>query len=96
MNTKKRAHKGSAEKTARDNRRAARRHYSAEEKIRIVLEGLRSEDSTAELRRKEGINQNRYYRWSREFLEAGKKRLAGNTVREATSDEVKDLLHSRW
>ena len=65
-------------------------------KIRIVLEGLRSEDSTAELRRKEGINQNRYYRWSREFLEAGKKRLAGDTVREATSDEVKDLLLSRW
>ena len=65
-------------------------------KIRIVLEGLRSEDSTAELRRKEGINPNRYYRWSREFLEAGKKRLAGDTVREATSDEVKDLLLSRW
>ena len=95
MNTKKRAHKGSAEKAVCDIRRATRRHYSAEEKIRIVLEGLRSEDSTAELRRKEGINQNRYYRWSREFLEAGKKRLAGDTVLEATSDEVKDLLLSR-
>ena len=96
MNTKKQTHKSSAEKTVRGIDRATRRHSSAEEKIRIVLEGLRSEDSTAELRRKEGINQNRHYRWSREFLEAGKKRLAGNTVREATSDEVKDLLLSRW
>src|SRR5262249_25827608 len=63
----------------------------AEEKIRIVLEGLRGEDSIAELCRKEGINQNLYYRWSKEFLEAGKKRLAGDTAREATSDEVKEL-----
>jgi transposase len=62
-----------------------------EEKIRIVLEGLRGEDSIAELCRKEGINQNLYYRWSKEFLEAGKKRLAGDTAREATSDEVKEL-----
>jgi transposase-like protein len=67
----------SAKKTVRDIRRAARRHHSAEEKIRIVLEGLRGEDSIAELCRKEGINQNLYYRWSKEFLEAGKKRLAG-------------------
>ena len=81
----------SAEKTVRDIRRATRRHHSAEEKIRIVLEGLRGEDSIAELCRKEGINQNLYYRWSKEFLEAGKKRLAGDTVREATSDEVKEL-----
>src|SRR5712692_5481092 len=81
----------SAEKTVRDIRRATRRHHSAEEKIRIVLEGLRGEDSIAELCRKEGINQNRYYRWSKEFLEAGKKRLAGDTAREATSDEVKEL-----
>src|SRR6476660_8205229 len=81
----------SAEKTVRDIRRATRRHHSAEEKIRIVLEGLRGEDSTAELCRKEGINQNLYYRWSKEFLEAGKKRLAGDTAREATSDEVKEL-----
>src|SRR6478752_7334546 len=81
----------SAEKTVRDIRRATRRHHSAEEKIRIVLEGLRGEDSIAELCRKEGINQNLYYRWSKEFLEAGKKRLAGDTAREATSDEVKDL-----
>src|ERR1700747_235001 len=68
----------SAEKTVRDIRRATRRHHSAEEKIRIVLEGLRGEDSIAELCRKEGINQNLYYRWSKEFLEAGKKRLAGD------------------
>src|SRR5258707_359260 len=81
----------SAEKTVRDIRRATRRHHSAEEKIRIVLEGLRGEDSIAELVRKEGINQNLYYRWSKEFLEAGKKRLAGDTAREATSDEVKEL-----
>ena len=77
--------------TVRDIRRAARRHFSAEEKIRIVLEGLRGEDSIAELCRKEGIAQNLYYRWSKEFLEAGKKRLAGDTAREATSDEVKTL-----
>ena len=81
----------SAEKTVRDIRRATRRHHSAEEKIRIVLEGLRGEVSIAELCRKEGINQNLYYRWSKEFLEAGKKRLAGDTAREATSDEVKKL-----
>src|SRR5215469_5613493 len=81
----------SAEKTVRDIRRATRRHHSAEEKIRIVLEGLRGEDSIAELCRKEGINQNLYYRWSKEFLEAGKKRLAGDMAREATSDEVKEL-----
>jgi transposase len=81
----------SAEKTVRDIRRATRRRFSAEDKIRIVLEGLRGEDSIAELCRKESINQNLYYRWSKEFLEAGKKRLAGDTVREATSDEVKVL-----
>ena len=81
----------SAEETVRDIRRATRRQFSAEEKIRIVLEGLRGEDSIAELCRKEGIAQNLYYRWSKEFLEAGKKRLAGDTAREATSDEVKTL-----
>src|ERR1700722_17862309 len=81
----------SAEKTVRDVRRATRRHHSAEEKVRIVLEGLRGEDSIAELCRKEGINQNLYYRWSKDFLEAGKKRLAGDTAREATSDEVKEV-----
>ena len=65
--------------------------FSAEDKIRIVLEGLRGEDSIAELCRREGIVQNLYYRWSKDFLEAGKKRLAGDTARAATSDEVKDL-----
>jgi transposase len=91
MMTRKDNQKHSAEKTVRDIRRATRRHYSAEEKIRIVLEGLRGEDSIAELCRREGINTNIYYRWSKEFLEAGKKRLAGDTAREATSDEVKNL-----
>jgi transposase len=81
----------SAEKAVRDIRRATRRRFSAEDKIRVVLEGLRGEDSIAELCRKEGIAQNLYYRWSKEFLEAGKKRLAGDTAREATSDEVKGL-----
>ena len=79
------------DKTVRDIRRATRRKFSAEEKIRIVLEGLRGEETIAELCRKDGIAQNLYYRWSKEFLEAGKKRLAGDTAREATSDEVKDL-----
>ena len=83
--------KESAEKAIRDIRRATRRQYSAEEKILIVLEGLRGESSIAELCRKEGINQNLYYRWSKEFLEAGKKRLAGDTAREANSDVVKEL-----
>ena len=59
--------------------------------MRIVLEGLRGEESIAELCRREGLNSNVYYRWSKEFMEAGKKRLAGDTVREATSDEVKEL-----
>src|SRR3954452_24654891 len=80
-----------AEKVVQDIRRATRKHYSAEEKIRIVLEGLRGEDSIAELCRREGIAQNLYYRWSKDFLEAGKKRLAGDTARAATSDEVNDL-----
>jgi transposase len=80
-----------AEKRVRDIRRATRRQYSAEEKIRIVIAGLRGENSIAELCRKEGINQNLYYRWSKDFLEAGKKRLAGDTAREATGDEVKEI-----
>ena len=83
--------KDSTEKTIRDIRRATRKRYSPEEKIRIVLEGLRGEDSIAELCRREGINSNVYYRWSKEFMEAGKKRLSGDTVREATTDEVKIL-----
>jgi transposase len=80
-----------AEQVVKDIRRATRKHYSAEEKIRIVLEGLRGEDSIAELCRREGIPPNVYYRWSKDFLEAGKKRLSGDTTREATSDEVKGL-----
>jgi transposase len=80
-----------ADAVVKEIRRATRRRSSAEEKIRIVLDGLRGEDSIAELCRREGIVQNLYYRWSKEFLEAGKKRLAGDTVREASSDEVKDL-----
>mgnify|MGYP000474614913 CR=1 FL=1 len=81
----------SAERVVRDIRRKTRRRFSAEEKIRIVLEGLRGEESIAALCRREGLNPNLYYRWSKDFLEAGKKQLAGDTVREATSDEVKDL-----
>jgi transposase len=83
--------KQSTEAAVREIRRRARRRFSAEEKIRIVLEGLRGEMSVAELCRREGIASNLYYRWSKEFLEAGKKRLNGDTVREATSEEVKVL-----
>jgi transposase len=85
------AKKESAEKAIKDIRRKTRRRFSAEEKIRIVMEGLRAEDSVAELCRREGISANLYYRWSKDFLEAGKKRLAGDTTREATSSEVVDL-----
>ena len=83
--------KQSSEAAVREIRRRARRRFSAEEKIRIVLEGLRGEESIAALCRREGIAANLYYRWSKEFLEAGKKRLNGDTVREATSNEVKVL-----
>lgn len=83
--------KPSTEAAVRDIRRRTRRKFSPEEKIRIVLEGLRGEQSVADLCRREGIASNLYYRWSKDFLEAGKKQLAGDTVREATSDEVKDL-----
>jgi transposase len=83
--------KPSAEAAVRDIRRKTRRKFSAEEKIRIVLEGLRGEQSVSELCRREGIAATLYYRWSKDFLEAGKKRLAGDVVREATSTEVKDL-----
>src|SRR6202022_1899274 len=91
MRSKVERHSEEAEKAVREIRRATRRQYSAEEKVRIVIAGLRGEDGIAELCRKEGINQNLYYRWSKDFLEAGKKRLAGDTAREATSDEVKGL-----
>lgn len=83
--------KRSVEQSVRDIRRRTRKKYSAEEKIRIVLEGLRGEDSIAELCRREGINSNVYYRWSKDFLEAGKKRLSGDTEREANTTEVKGL-----
>ncbi len=83
--------KPSAEKVIKDIRRVTRKHYGAEEKIRIVLDGLRGEDSIAALCRREGIAESLYYNWSKEFLEAGKKRLAGDTARAATSDEVKVL-----
>ena len=94
MNKKRTTTKSTKENTdklVRDIRRNTRKSYSAEEKIRIVMEGLRGEYSIAELCRREGIHQNLYYRWSKEFLEAEKKRLAGDTVREASSGEVKDL-----
>ena len=80
-----------AETAVRDIRRKTRKQYSAEEKIRIVLSGLRGEDSIAELCRREGIAESLYYSWSKEFLEAGKKRLSGDTARQASSGEVKDL-----
>jgi len=79
------------EKIVREIKRKTRRKFSSEEKIRIVLEGLRGEESIAELCRREGISPNLYYNWSKEFLEAGKKRLKGNTKREATSGEVIEL-----
>ena len=96
MNEKTLYAKDSAEKTVRDVRRRTRRKFSAEEKIPIVLAGLRGEDSVAELRRKEGINQNLYYRWSKDFLEAGKKRLSGDTSRQANTEEVKNLRHAAY
>jgi transposase len=83
--------KQSTEAAVREIRRRTRRKFSPEEKVRIVLEGLRGEQSVSELCRREGIAANLYFRWSKEFLEAGKKQLAGDTVREATSDEVKGL-----
>jgi transposase len=79
------------EKVVREIKRKTRRKFSSEEKIRIVLEGLRGEESIAELCRREGLSPNLYYNWSKEFLEAGKRRLQGNTKREATSGEVTDL-----
>ena len=91
MRQKPGTRKSHGEKVVKDIRRATRKQYSAEEKIRIVLDGLKGEDSIAELCRREGIAQSLNYSWSKEFLEAGKKRLAGDTARAATSTEVKDL-----
>jgi transposase len=79
------------ESVVREIRRKTRRRFSSEEKIRIVLEGLKGEESITELCRREGISPNLYYNWSKEFLEAGKRRLKGDTKREATSSEVGDL-----
>jgi transposase len=80
-----------SERLVRDIRRATRKQYSAEEKIRIVLDGLRGDATISELCRREGIAESLYYSWSKEFLEAGKRRLAGDTSRVATTGEVKDL-----
>lgn len=84
-------HKAEADALVRSVKRQTRRKFNSEEKIRIVLAGIRGEESVAELCRQEGIHQNLYYRWSREFLEAGKKRLDGDTMREASTSEVKEL-----
>ena len=91
MRQKTEVTKPSSEKVIKDIRRVTRKQYGAEEKIRIVLEGLRGEESIAALCRREGIAESLYYNWSKEFLEAGKKRLAGDTARAATTDEVKVL-----
>ena len=91
MSQKSGTQKASAEAVIKDIRRATRKQYGAEEKIRIVLEGLRGEELIASLCRREGIAESLYYNWSKEFLEAGKKRLAGDTARAATSDDVKQL-----
>ena len=91
MKPKHSSAKKPAERVVKDIRRATRRHFSEEDKIRIVIDGLRGDDSIAELCRREGIAQSLYYTWSKEFMEAGKRRLAGDTARAATSDEVKDL-----
>jgi transposase len=91
MRQKSETTKVPSEQIVKDIRRATRKQYSAEEKIRVVLDGLRGEYSIAELCRREGIAESLYYSWSKEFLEAGKRRLAGDTARAATSDEVKGL-----
>ena len=81
----------SSESVVREIKRRTRKKYNSEEKIRIVLEGMRGEESIAAICRREGISPNLYYRWSKDFLEAGKKRLSGDTVREANSNEVHEL-----
>ena len=91
MRRKAGSDKPTTDRVVKDIRRKTRKHHSAEEKIRIVLEGLRGEESIASLCRREGIATSLYYSWSKEFLEAGKKRLAGDTARQATSPEVKEL-----
>ena len=91
MNKKSVSSKDSADKLVKNIRRKTARRYSAEEKIRIVLGGLRGEESIAALCRREGIAESLYYKWSKEFLEAGKRQLSGDTARQATVPEVKEL-----
>lgn len=91
MMKKPKTSKDAADKVVKNIRRKTRQTYSAEEKIRIVLAGLRGEESIAVLCRREGIAESLYYSWSKEFLEAGKRRLSGDTTRQASSPEVKDL-----
>ncbi len=88
------AQKKSSERLVRDIKRNTRRKFSSEEKIRIVIDGLRGETSIAELCRREGIAQNLYYRWSKDFLESGKRRLDGDTKREANTSEVQSCVPS--
>ena len=85
------SNRSSTESIVREIKRKTRRHFSSEDKIRIVLDGLRGEYSIAEVCRREGIHASQYYKWSKDFMEAGKKRLNGDTEREATSNEVKEL-----
>ena len=91
MNQKPTGRASSSEQIIRDIKRKTRKQYGAEEKIRIVLDGLRGEDSIAELCRREAIAQSLYYKWSKDFMEAGKKRLAGDIVRQANTSEVAEL-----
>ena len=90
MTTEKKS-KTSPESIVREIKRKTRRKFTAEEKIRIVLEGLRGEESITDLCRKEGIHPTMYYKWSKSFLESGKRQLNGDTIREASSSEVKEL-----
>ena len=91
MTKKPTTSKDAADKVVKNIRRKTRQTYSSEEKIRIVLAGLRGEESISVLCRREGIAESLYYNWSKEFLEAGKRRLSGDTARQATSPEVKEL-----
>ena len=91
MTKKPTTSKDAADKVVKNIRRKTRQTYSSEEKIRIVLAGLRGEESISVLYRREGIAESLYYSWSKEFLEAGKRRLSGDTARQATSPEVKEL-----
>ena len=91
MNKKSVGSKDAADKLVKNIRRKTARRYSAEEKIRIILAGLRGEESIAALCRREGIAESLYYKWSKEFLEAGKRQLSGDTARQATALEVKEL-----